>query len=202
MTLSLHRYHARKHAPKRMPLLEMSAFVDLAIVLTCCFAFWHFLEKPVAIEMQTPDPNDQFRGCHISLSTVLDLIIEQDKVILYDANTMFAIFSPLWNSQYPQQALFQSLSIKEDTETLRRVLQTHKSLAEKRYGSPDAMPFIFINPTETATFKNVIDVVDELNRTKIFRYTFVKKSLWYMNTIRSHYQKNLLETQTSSQSQK
>lgn len=158
MTLHFTTYrHRRAISHRYRTLLEMSAFVDLAIVLVCSFAVWNVIHKSYAFEMNLPeqDPFPQVIGC-FSASIMLSVIVEQDRVVA-------------WQGLFDGATPLQYANLKNATEW-NTILKTHKDKVNA-FNPNKNSAFIVVYPSKTASYKNLMDVLDEINVVGIKRYT-------------------------------
>ncbi len=135
--------------------LDMTPFVDVAFLLLVFFVWLHILQKPSVISMAVPDRNidsdpsyeyDGFTGSHI-----LYLYLgKNDKIFYtYDIDT-------------------EPDELKEtDFKNIRHILFFWKLKNKWQH------PLVIIKSTRHATYKNIVDIFDEMAICQNRRYAFL-----------------------------
>lgn len=129
---------------------DMNAMVDIAFLLLTFFLLTTTMLKPKAIELilPVPDKENTPKETHIiKESRALTLIpLANDKIAYYqgysEAKAMYSTYKPAG---------------------LRQLLVDFKNRIEN--------PILIIKPHPESVFENLIDILDEINITKIERYT-------------------------------
>lgn len=181
----------KKRAKKQSTRIDMTPMVDLAFLLLTFFVLTSTFSKPKTLEINFPaDPKDpNFKPPKVT-NALTFLLTEGNKIYYY-----FGEFFPAPKEENPATVLEQTDFSKEG---LRKVLlkyndwtikeidrleeqvkskqiadTTFKRLAMKAKGDRKAV-MALIKTDDKATYKNVIDMVDELNITDVGKYAIVE----------------------------
>ncbi|HEY3402023.1 MAG TPA: biopolymer transporter ExbD [Ohtaekwangia sp.] len=128
--------------------IDMTPMVDLAFLLLTFFVMTSVLTKPHSLGLQMPDNSEEGEPPPIPASKVLNLILaENDKIYWYrgDGSSL-------------ETTTFSSAGI-------RKLLLDKKAEINKLY--------VLIKASDQSKYKNVIDILDELEITAITRYSLV-----------------------------
>lgn len=130
--------------------IDMTPMVDLAFLLLTFFMLTTTFNKPQTMEITMPDkPKETDKPPEINEKRVLTLLLgDDDKVHWY-----IGITDP-----HPETTDFSKDGIR-------------KVLLEKNATIRDLV--VLIKPTDESRYKNVVDILDEMNITNIRRYAMV-----------------------------
>lgn len=127
--------------------IDMTPMVDLAFLLLTFFVMTSALIKPFTLRLDLPQ--EEGTPPPIPASRVLNLILgENNKIYWYQAD-----------DPHMQQTSFSS-------DGVRKLLLQKNAQIQKMY--------VLIKPSDKSTYKNVIDILDEILITEIQRYALVK----------------------------
>lgn len=130
--------------------VDMTPMVDLAFLLVTFFMLTTTFNKPQTMELNMPDKSDKIDPQKIAESRTTTLVLaENDKVYYYTG------------IENPQ------VNLTNYSETgLRKVLLNKVRTIKE--------PIVVIKAKKDATYKNVVDVIDEMSITGIRIYAIVK----------------------------
>ena len=130
--------------------VDMTPMVDLAFLLVTFFMLTTTFNKPQTMELNMPDKSDKIDPQKIAESRTTTLVLaENDKVYYYTG-----IENPQVN-----------LTNYSETGLRKVLLNKVKTIKE---------PIVVIKAKKDATYKNVVDVIDEMSITGIRIYAIVK----------------------------
>jgi len=127
--------------------VDLTAMVDLAFLLITFFMLTTSLSKPIAMDIAKPDKEDN--------DVKNELRASQTMTILLGKNNKVA-----W---YMGEAGKSAPNIEGFSE-IRKTLLKNKEEVSKTTGRQIV---IVVKPTDGATYKNFVDIMDELNIAKI-----------------------------------
>jgi biopolymer transport protein ExbD len=145
-----------KHGGKRKILstrVDLTPMVDLGFLLITFFIFTTALSKPVAMKLNMPTDKIIDDPHLIPKSKVLTLLPSANNIIYYyfgdDKNAM-------------QQTNFSEAGI-------RQIILDKKKQVAAQYGNGKEM-IVLIKPTNSSTYQNLVDILDEMQINDISRY--------------------------------
>jgi len=184
--------HAKKRAKKSSTRIDMTPMVDLAFLLLTFFVLTSTFAKPKTMEINYPaDPKDE--KDRIKVTNALTFIMTKDDAIYYYYGEFFAEGMPnpegkpvtkLTKTDFSPDGLHKLLLEynKPTTEAIKKLEEqlikkeiadtTFKRLAVKEKGDKKALT-VLVKADDQAVYKNVIDVIDELNICNIGKYAVV-----------------------------
>lgn len=185
--------HQKKRAKKSNPRIDMTPMVDLAFLLLTFFILTANLSKPKAMEMTTPkDTDDTSKQVKVSMEKAFTIILDKNK-----SNKAY-----YYMGKYDELTTqYKSADFGPGTTGLRKILfDRNKTVAtaysqlleQKRLRQVDSLtfkkkkhdllndtvtaPFVIVKVTDKASYKMLVDVIDELNIAAIGRYSIDKIS--------------------------
>jgi biopolymer transport protein ExbD len=132
--------------------VDLTAMVDLAFLLITFFMLTTSLSKPIAMDIAKPDKDEKNE-------TRLELRASQTMTILLGKNNKVA-----W---YMGEAGKSTPNVEGFREIRESILTNKKKVADANGNNPKRSIVIVIKPTSGATYKNFVDIMDELNIAKI-----------------------------------
>lgn len=136
---------------KETPRVDLTAMVDLAFLLITFFMLTTSLTKPVAMDIAKPDESDD--------SIRLPLAASRTMTILLGKNNKVAWYMGEAGKNRP---------VIEDYSQIRKSILANKNKVNLATGNDAKKTLVvIIKPTAAATYKNFVDIMDELNITKI-----------------------------------
>jgi biopolymer transport protein ExbD len=133
---------------KQSTRVDLTAMVDLAFLLITFFMLTTSLSKPLAMDIAKPDKDDK------KLDVKLEVKSSQTMTILLGKNNQI-----MWYMGVPGR----SAPTIEGFQGIRKSLLENKQKVKDATGK-DIM--VIIKPTDGATYKNFVDIMDELSITK------------------------------------
>jgi len=184
--------HAKKRAKKSSTRIDMTPMVDLAFLLLTFFVLTSTFAKPKTMEINYPaDPKDE--KDRIKVTNALTFIMTKDDAIYYYYGEFFAEgmanpdgkpLTKLTKTDFSPDGLHKLLLEynKPTSEAIKKLEEqlikkeiadtTFKRLAVKEKGDRKALT-VLVKADDQAVYKNVIDVIDELNICNIGKYAVV-----------------------------
>lgn len=153
---------------KQNSKVDLTAMVDLAFLLITFFMLTTSLSKPQSMSLGLPDKDPKDKTADIKVDenrTMTILLLENDKVLYY----MGLINNPM----APKDITYGKDGIRK--ELLKRKKEVLAYSTAK--GKPDQGMIVIIKPTKKSTYKNVVDILDEMAISSIPTYTIVNDFL-------------------------
>lgn len=158
----------KKRGKKMSTRVDLTPMVDLGFLLVTFFMLTTTFSKPQTMEINLPvkpkDAKEASEGQAVKASKSLTIILgENDKVFYYqgeggpDADLQVSNFSK---------------------DGIRSVLQ------QKNTTIKDMV--VLIKPTDKSSYKNVVDILDEMNITNVKRYALVDVAPQDLDLIKNH----------------
>lgn len=148
---------------KRAPIvhIDMTPLVDLGFLLLIFFMFLLTLQTPKTIEIRMPE----YGGCGprgITLHTTL-IISPQNKVCVYKGPSL-----------YEEKVNYQVFD-NEPKQLEKYLLQLAKQAGKikNRYREPVSALSVWIKPEDTASYEDVIEVLDMVRNLSIRQYGLI-----------------------------
>lgn len=142
-----------KKAKKLSTRVDLTPMVDLGFLLITFFIFTTTMSQPTAMKLFLPkDTEKKEEQNKVKESGALSLMLGKNNAIYYYEGTLD-----------PQGANFKSTNFKE----VRNVIIDKK----KRTNPEDFV--VVIKPTDEATYKNTVDILDEMTINNVKRYALV-----------------------------
>jgi biopolymer transport protein ExbD len=132
--------------------VDLTAMVDLAFLLITFFMLTTSLSKPIAMDIAKPDKDDKS-------DAKLELRASQTMTILLGKQNKVA-----W---YMGEAGKETPTVEGFNDIRASILKNKKKVADFYHNDPKRTLVVVIKPTPGSTYKNFVDIMDELNITKI-----------------------------------
>jgi biopolymer transport protein ExbD len=132
---------------KQSTRVDLTAMVDLAFLLITFFMLTTSLSKPLAMDIAKPDKDEK-------IDKRLELKASQTMTILLGKNNKVAWYMGEAGKSVP--------TIEGFTDVRASLLKNKKKVKETM--GKDII--IVVKPTDKSTYKNFVDIMDELNITK------------------------------------
>ncbi len=139
-----------KRSKKLSTRIDLTPMVDLGFLLITFFIFTTTMSKPATMPLGLPADGE---GSKVNEKLVLTLILENDAKVGYYYG------DDVKNMQFTGYG----------TGGLRNVILQKRAAVTKEYGKPDDLT-VLIKPTDQASYKNVIEVFDEMLITNVKIY--------------------------------
>jgi len=136
----------------------MTPMVDLGFLLITFFIFTTTVSQPSALKLVTPVP-DMNNPIHVKCSKTISLLVEGDGRVGWVECAEGVEAQPVYSSLY-------------EHKTLRNNLLRKRADMQTIYRDPREL-FVIIRPDSSASYQNIIDVLDELEICEISRYSLL-----------------------------
>ena len=154
------RNKAGVHKSKKANIkVDLTPMVDLGFLLISFFVFTTSIAHPTAMKLILPDDNDMSHPNEAPVSKTLNLLLAAD-------NEVYA---------YNGDSLNHLQHIGKTSTAMRSALLQKKNDIRSRYGSDSDM-IVLIKPTPAATYKNLVDALDEMQICTIKTYVLMDAS--------------------------
>jgi len=153
---------------KQNSKVDLTAMVDLAFLLITFFMLTTSLSKPQSMSLGLPDkdPKDKTDDVKVDENRTMTVVLgENDKMFYY----MGIINTPM----VPKVIAYGKDGIRK--ELLKRKKEVLAYSTAK--GRPDQGMIVIIKPGKKSTYKNVVDILDEMAISSIPTYTIVNDFL-------------------------
>ena len=132
--------------------VDFTPMVDLAFLLISFFMLTTTMAKPVAMELNMPKKDDVEKS-DVKESQVLNVILDKDDVVwCYDGRTVYDM----------RKTNFAAEGVREQ-------IYTKQKEVGKQFGDPEKT-IIIIKMTDGANYKNMVDILDEMDITNVKTY--------------------------------
>ncbi len=132
--------------------VDLTAMVDLAFLLITFFMLTTSLSKPLAMDIAKPDKD-------IKDEARLELRASQTMTILLGKDNKVAWYMGEAGKSQPNIEGFGAIR--------KSILDNKKKVADLNNNDPKRTLVVVIKPTSGSKYKNFVDIMDELNITKI-----------------------------------
>lgn len=179
----------KKRAKKQSTRIDMTPMVDLAFLLLTFFVLTSTFSKPKSMELTFPAPPENIKDQPPIKNGITFLLTKDDRIFYYEGE-----FRPQADDKGPrtelkelsfgQEGLHKYLLDKnkwlhEQVKVLDEKLEkkqiadtTYKRLV-KQAKADKATPTFLIKTDDKATYKDVVDLIDELNINIVGKYVVV-----------------------------
>lgn len=185
-----HGKHDKRRAKKMSTRIDMTPMVDLAFLLLTFFVLTSTFNKAKTMEINFPaDPKDPSKNQKVN--NALTFLMSNDNKIYYYADEFYPKDNPkgkppttLIKTDFSKDGIRKILldRNKPTREALTRLEDklkrkeiadtTYKRLAREEKGKKEALT-VLLKADDKASYKNMIDVIDELNITQVGKYAVV-----------------------------
>jgi len=177
-----------KKAKKLSTRVDMTPMVDLGFLLITFFIFTATMKSPSTMDLNMPKESDQKDETKIKQSGALTIMLGKDDHVYYYEGEL---------NQENASSIFKSSTFKDIREEIirkkREVMKNHvhdDKCEEIRQKAKNRIPpdinwetacldrdfMVIIKPTEEATYKNTVDILDEMTINSVKRFAMVKIS--------------------------
>lgn len=145
--------------------VDLTAMVSVSFLLIIFFMVVGELSKPKIMELSLPNKDWNWDGsivCGTEVNVVTILLGKNDKLVSYSGLFHVPIF-PVKEFSYGKNGIRKELLMQN-----KRMLNYSAQL-----GKPGRGITVIIKPSKKSTFKNLIDILDEMKIANIKTYTIV-----------------------------
>ncbi|WP_108823401.1 biopolymer transporter ExbD [Dysgonomonas sp. Marseille-P4361] len=180
---------AKKGKPKRMNLrVDFTPMVDMNMLLITFFMFCTTLSKPqiMTIAMPTDEKLTEEDEVKVKESKAITLILgEDDKVYYYEGMPNYEDYTTLKETTYAADGL-RALLLERNKEIVDEMKDLRRQLADKEIkeeefrerskevrSNKEKAQVVVIKPTGDASYRNLVDALDEMAICSIDTYAIV-----------------------------
>jgi len=175
-----------KKAKKLSTRVDMTPMVDLGFLLITFFVFTATMSTPTTLDLNMPkDVDDPNKKTEVKQSSVLSIILGKgDQVYYYEGQ--LEVSEGKNNFKQTTFKGIRDIIINKRNEVRGRHVHNDEICkpereAAKKKGDPqwekaceDVDYVVIIKPDEDATYKNTVDILDEMTINQVKRYAMVK----------------------------
>jgi len=145
---------------KSSPKVDMTPMVDLGFLLITFFMLTTTFSKPQSMQLNMPDKNkEKVETTPTKESETITLLLAKDNKIF-------------WYQGLPTDPALVLNDINYSSESLRKlILEKTAAIGKNEKGENKIV--IIIKPLDESKYKNVVDILDEMNITQSQRYAIV-----------------------------
>ncbi|MFD0940581.1 ExbD/TolR family protein [Pedobacter boryungensis] len=144
---------------KPLPSVDLTAMVDLAFLLITFFMLTTSLAKMKALEIAKPVPSKPIDYADYPASRTMTILLgKNNQAVYYTGEAKNAAMQMINLTSIKKVILLNKL----------RVAKNHTTDREKEM-------LVIIKPTNTSTYKNFVDIIDEMNISNIKSYAIDDK---------------------------
>jgi biopolymer transport protein ExbD len=177
----------KKKGSKKLPAhIDMTPMVDLGFLLITFFMLTVTLSKPQTMEINMPsNKKDDSPPTKIAASKAMTIILGQkDRVFYYFGTRDKGVDPKVVKTDYSPEGIRAVLLAKNDT-TAKKMNDLHKELKDQkitqdtfkakasRIKKGKSGPIVVIKAMDESTYKNFVDILDEMNICSIARFAVV-----------------------------
>lgn len=176
-----------KKAKKLSTRVDMTPMVDLGFLLITFFVFTATMSSPTTLDLNMPkDVDDEKKKTEVKESAVLTILLGKDNNVYYYAGKLEPDASNFKTSTFKE---IRNIIIEKRNEVRSRfnpatvdpeICAKEKADAKKK-GDPnwekaceDIDFTVIIKPNEESTYRNTVDILDEMTINQVKRYALVK----------------------------
>lgn len=180
----------KKGQPKRMNLrVDFTPMVDMMMLLITFFMFVTTLSKPQVMDMVMPtkdkDLTEEDKN-QVKASKAITVILgENDIVYYYEGEPDYNDYNTLKVTNYSPDGL-RSILTERNVDVVREMRElrnkrARNEITEQAYKEQSGElknkkdgQVVVIKPTDASTYKNLVDILDEMAITSIGKYAVVE----------------------------
>ncbi|MBM3415756.1 MAG: biopolymer transporter ExbD [Bacteroidetes bacterium] len=187
-----------KKAKKLSTRVDMTPMVDLGFLLITFFVFTATMSEPTTLDLNMPkDVDDPTKKTEVKESAVLTILLGKENHVYYyegplEVSAEKNNFKSSTFKEIRQKIIDKKNEVKKSFNPARltsKACEEERAAADKR-GDPnwekaceDIDFMVIIKPTPNATYKNTVDILDEMTINQVKRYAMVKVLKEEMNLV-------------------
>ena len=167
-----------KKAKKLSTRVDMTPMVDLGFLLITFFVFTATMSSPTTLDLNMPkDVKDVKEQTEVKESSVLSIMLGKNDVIYYYEGKLKEDGSNFKTATYKT---IRDIIVNKKKEVMSRYVRDPECEAKaKAEGKPisncaDKDFVVIIKPSPEATYKNTVDMLDEMTINQVRTYAMVK----------------------------
>jgi biopolymer transport protein ExbD len=153
-----------KHKLSYTARVDLTPMVDLAFLLITFFMFTTTLAKPTEIAISTPADALIDNPPKLEASKAMTIIIGKDDTCFYYFGLPEAIESS------PELVIQSNFSTEKNITTIIKLKKSSVDIEHKLDKLGHTKLYLFIKPTETSQYKNMVKILDEIHIQNIQNY--------------------------------
>ncbi|MBO9619104.1 MAG: biopolymer transporter ExbD [Niabella sp.] len=177
-----------KKAKRQSTRVDMTPMVDLGFLLITFFIFTATMSNPTTMDLNMPKDSDKKdQETKIKQSGSLTVLLAKDNKVFYYEGEMDPTGANFKSDTYKG---IRNEIINKKKEVVSHYVQDPACEQEARSKGKSIDDckqkdfFVIIKPTDDATYKNVVDMLDEMTINKVARYALVKPFPGELDAIR------------------
>jgi biopolymer transport protein ExbD len=176
----------KKGSKKLSTHIDMTPMVDLGFLLITFFMLTVTLSKPQTMEINMPsNKKDNSDPTKVKASKAMTIILGQkDRVFYYFGTREKEVDPTIIKTDYSPEGIRKILLLKNDSvankmKDLRKELKDQKITQDtfkakaSRIKKSNSGPIVLIKAMDESTYKNFVDILDEMNICSIARFAVV-----------------------------
>ena len=169
-----------KKAKKLSTRVDMTPMVDLGFLLITFFVFTATMSEPTTLDLNMPkDIKDKKDQTEVKESGVLSVMLGKDDVVYYYEGKLLEDGSNFKSTDFKG---IRDIIVKKRQEVIDRYKQRPDPACEAKMAQEkkpvsncaDKDFVVIIKPTKDATYKNTVDILDEMTINQVRTYAMVK----------------------------
>ncbi|MFM7671606.1 MAG: ExbD/TolR family protein [Bacteroidota bacterium] len=167
-----------KKAKKLSTRVDMTPMVDLGFLLITFFVFTATMNEPTTLDLNMPkDIKDKKEQTEVKESGVLSVMLGKENVVYYYEGKLLEDGSNFKSTDFKG---IRDVIVNKRKEVMGRYQTDAACEAKmKQEGKPvsncaDKDFVVIIKPTKDATYKNTVDILDEMTINQVRTYAMVK----------------------------
>lgn len=138
--------------------VDLTPMVDLGFLLITFFVFTTTVSEASSMELNLPDDRNPADSAQSAASKTLSLVLGGDELYWYNGKD-----------------IEQGNSIIYSSDRVREIIDGKRKAVIRDFGNAREM-VILIKPTVSASYKNLVDVLDEMTIGNVSRYVLMDPS--------------------------
>lgn len=181
---------AKKGKPKKQNLrVDFTPMVDMNMLLITFFMFCTTLSKPQMMNLVMPTkdrPIEEDRGPKVDKDKTVTLLLgEDDFVYYYNGEPNYEDYNSLIKSDYSPSGL-RAMLVERNASNVREMIELRHMRQREEISAEDFIKrsneikenkdglVVIIKPTDDSSYKNLVDVLDEMQICAIGTYAIVE----------------------------
>lgn len=173
-----------KKAKKLSTRVDMTPMVDLGFLLITFFIFTATMKSPTTLDLNMPKESDEKDETKIKQSGALTILLGKDDNVYYYEGELTSDGSTFKSSSFGK---IREVIINKKKEVMKNHVHDDKcqelkdkakARGDKNWETADLDRdfVVVIKPNENATYKNTVDILDEMTINAVKRFAMVKIS--------------------------
>lgn len=173
-----------KKAKKLSTRVDMTPMVDLGFLLITFFIFTATMKSPTTLDLNMPKESDEKDETKIKQSGALTILLGKDDNVFYYEGELTSDGSTFKSSSFGK---IREVIINKKKEVMKNhvhddkcqeIKDKAKAKGDKNWETADLDRdfVVVIKPNENATYKNTVDILDEMTINAVKRFAMVKIS--------------------------